>query len=70
MSTLLSLPPEIFNTIVAEVSGRDVTSIRRVCRRTNALSSHQFGLKCLADLSFIWSSYSLQGLLNLSRHPL
>jgi len=70
MATLLSLPPEIFNTIVAEVSGRDVTSIRRVCRRANALSSHQFGLKCLADLSFIWSSYSLQGLLNLSRHPL
>lgn len=70
MATLLSLPPEIFNTIVADVSGQDVMSVRRVCRRTNALSSHQFGLKCLADLSFIWSSYSLQGLLDLSRHPL
>jgi hypothetical protein len=70
MSSLLSLPPEIFNNIVEEVSGRDVMNIRRVCRRTNALSSHQFGLKCLADLSFIWSSYSLQGLLDLSRHPL
>jgi hypothetical protein len=70
MSSLLSLPPEIFDNIVEEVSDRDVMNIRRVCRRTNALSSHQFGLKCLADLSFIWSSYSLQGLLDLSRHPL
>ncbi|KAI4735227.1 hypothetical protein E4T50_14257 [Aureobasidium sp. EXF-12298] len=70
MSSLLSLPPEIFNDIVEEVSDRDVMNIRRVCRRTNALSSHQFGLKCLADLSFIWSSYSLQGLLDLSKHPL
>jgi hypothetical protein len=70
MSSLLSLPPEICNTIFEEVSARDVINLRRVCRRTNALSSHQFGLKCLADLSFIWSSYSLQGLLDLSAHPL
>lgn len=70
MSSLLSLPPEIFNNIVEEVSGCDVMNIRHVCRRTNALSSHQFGLKCLADLSFIWSSHSLQGLLDLSSHPL
>jgi hypothetical protein len=70
MSSLLSLPPEIVNTILEEVSGSDVMSIRRACRLTNALSSHQFGLKCLADLSFIWSSYSLQGLLDISRHPL
>ena len=70
MATLLSLPPELFNTVVVEISGRDVMNLRRVCRRTNALSSHQFGLKCLADLSFIWSSYSLQGLLDISRHPL
>ncbi|KAI4843640.1 hypothetical protein E4T44_06634 [Aureobasidium sp. EXF-8845] len=70
MSSLLSLPPEICNTIFEEISARDVMNLRRVCRRTNALSSHQFGLKCLADLSFIWSSYSLQGLLDLSTHPL
>jgi hypothetical protein len=70
MSSLLSLPPEIVNTILEEVSGSDVMNIRRACRRTNALSSHQFGLKCLADLSFIWSSYSLQGLLDISTHPL
>lgn len=70
MSSLLSLPPEICNTIFEEVSARDVINLRRVCRRTNALSSHQFGLKCLADLSFIWSSYSLQGLLDISTHPL
>jgi hypothetical protein len=70
MSSLLSLPPEICNAIFEEVSARDVINLRRVCRRTNALSSHQFGLKFLADLSFIWSSYSLKGLLDLSTHPL
>lgn len=70
MASLSSLPPEILNTVVEGLSGSDVINVRRVCRRTNALSSHQFGLKCLADLSFIWSSYSLQGLLDLSRNPL
>ena len=70
MTSLLSLPPEIFNAVIEGLSGSDVVNVRRVCRRTNALSSHQFGLKCLADLSFIWSSYSLQGLLDISRHPL
>ncbi|KAI4716804.1 hypothetical protein E4T48_07020 [Aureobasidium sp. EXF-10727] len=68
--SLSSLPPEIFNAVLDGVSGRDVMNLRLVCRRTSALSSHQFGVKCLTDLSFIWSPYSLQGLLDLSVHPL
>ncbi|CAD0110430.1 unnamed protein product [Aureobasidium uvarum] len=68
--SLLSLPPEIFNAVLDGVSGRDAMNLRLVCQRTSALSSHQFGLKCLTDLSFIWSPYSLQGLLDLSAHPL
>ncbi|KEQ63515.1 uncharacterized protein M437DRAFT_47062, partial [Aureobasidium melanogenum CBS 110374] len=70
MPSLLSLPPEIFNAVLDDVSGRDVMNLRLVCRHTSALSLHQFGHKCLTDLSFIWSPYSLQGLLDLSVHPL
>ncbi|KAK5999868.1 hypothetical protein QM012_004956 [Aureobasidium pullulans] len=69
MPSLLSLPPEIFNAVVDDISGRDVMSLRLVCRHTNALSTHHFGLKCLTNLSFIWTPYSLQGLLDLSKHP-
>ncbi|KAI5195654.1 hypothetical protein E4T39_08120 [Aureobasidium subglaciale] len=62
MASLSSLPPEIFNAVFVGLDGRDVTNLRLVGRR--------FGLKCLPDLSFIWSPYSLQGLLDLSAHPL
>ncbi|KAI5241426.1 hypothetical protein E4T43_05499 [Aureobasidium subglaciale] len=70
MASLSSLPPEIFNAVLDGLHGRDVTNLRLVGRRISALSNHQFGLKCLPDLSFIWSPYSLQGLLDLSAHPL
>ncbi|KAH0363277.1 hypothetical protein KCU65_g7520, partial [Aureobasidium melanogenum] len=70
MPSLLSLPPEIFSAVLDDVSGRDVMNLRLVCRHTSALSFHHFGLKCLTDLSFIWSLYSLQGLLDFSVHPL
>ncbi|KAG9650495.1 hypothetical protein KCU95_g16029, partial [Aureobasidium melanogenum] len=70
MPSLLSLPPELFSAVLDDVSGRDVMNLRLVCRHTSALSFHQFGLKCLTDLSFIWSLYSLQGLIDLSVHPL
>lgn len=69
MSSLLSLPPEIFDAVLEDVSGRDLINLRLVCRHTRALSSHRFGLECLKDLSFIWTPYSLQGLLDLSKHP-
>ncbi|KAH0415139.1 hypothetical protein KCU90_g14975, partial [Aureobasidium melanogenum] len=70
MPSLLSLPPELFSAVLDDVSGRDVMNLRLVCRHTSALSNHHFGLKCLTDLSFIWSPYSLQGLLDISVHPL
>ncbi|THX22984.1 hypothetical protein D6D11_10572 [Aureobasidium pullulans] len=53
MASLLSLPPEIFEAVLEDVDGDDVLSLRRVNRRISALSTHQFGLKCLADLSFL-----------------
>lgn len=68
MSSLSSLPPEIFNAVLDGLSGRDAMNLRLVCRHTSVLSSHKFGLECLADLSFIWTPYSLQGLLDLSKH--
>ncbi|KAG9670309.1 hypothetical protein KCU99_g8445, partial [Aureobasidium melanogenum] len=70
MPSLLSLPPELFSAVLDGISGRDVMNLRLVCRHTSALSNHHFGLKCLTDLSFIWSPYSLQGLLDMSVHPL
>lgn len=69
MASLLSLPPEIFSAVLDDVPGHDLINLRLVCRHTSAQSSHHFGLKCLKDLSFIWSPYSLQELLDLSKHP-
>lgn len=70
MASLLSLPPEIFEAVLEDVDGDDVLSLRRVNRRISALSTHQFGLKCLADLSFLCHQDSLKGLLELVAHPL
>lgn len=70
MPSLLSLPPEIFDSVLDDVSGRDLINLRLVCRQISALSSNRFGLECLKDLSFIWTPYSLQGFLDLSKHPL
>ncbi|THV96716.1 hypothetical protein D6D27_02525 [Aureobasidium pullulans] len=70
MASLLSLPPEIFEAVLEDVDGDDVLNLRRVNRRISALSTHQFGLKCLADLSFFCHQDSLKGLLELVAHPL
>ncbi|KEQ83414.1 hypothetical protein M438DRAFT_346369 [Aureobasidium pullulans EXF-150] len=70
MASLLSLPPEIFEAVLEDVDGDDVLNLRRVNRRISALSTHQFGLKCLADLSFLCHQVSLKGLLELVAHPL
>ncbi|TIA43981.1 hypothetical protein D6C79_06672 [Aureobasidium pullulans] len=70
MASLLSLPPEIFEAVLEDVDGDDVLNLRRVNRRISALSTHQFGLKCLADLSFLCHQDSLKGLLELVAHPL
>ncbi|THW15250.1 hypothetical protein D6D23_09041 [Aureobasidium pullulans] len=70
MASLLSLPPEIFESVLEDVDGDDILNLRRVNRRISALSTHQFGLKCLADLSFLCHQDSLKGLLELVAHPL
>ncbi|CAD0026488.1 unnamed protein product [Aureobasidium pullulans] len=70
MASLLSLPPEIFEAVLEDVDGDDVLNLRRVNGRISALSTHQFGLKCLADLSFLCHQDSLKGLLELVAHPL
>ncbi|TIA08235.1 hypothetical protein D6C80_09339 [Aureobasidium pullulans] len=70
MASLLSLPPEIFEAVLEDVDGDGVLNLRRVNRRISALSTHQFGLKCLADLSFLCHQDSLKGLLELVAHPL
>lgn len=70
MSSLLALPPELLSTIIDACDRPDLVNLRLVSKYLCALSTHRFGTECLSDLSFILSAHSLQGLVQLTAHPL
>jgi hypothetical protein len=63
------LPLEVWVMVATEADPKDLASLRLASRYTNAAATRQFGLSRLAHRRFIVSPYSLQGLIELTAHP-
>ncbi|KAH0362447.1 hypothetical protein KCU65_g8036, partial [Aureobasidium melanogenum] len=68
-TSISSLPPEIILLIAAAVDPDDLASLRLVSKQWHDISTKLFGLAELRHPRFIISPYSLQGLVDLTAHP-
>ncbi|CAD0101322.1 unnamed protein product [Aureobasidium mustum] len=63
------LPHEIWDMIAKVTHPDDLAILRLVSKSMNVAATRPFGLSCLAHRRFIISPYSLQGLVQLTAHP-
>ncbi|KEQ87490.1 hypothetical protein M438DRAFT_290090, partial [Aureobasidium pullulans EXF-150] len=65
----LTLPNEILLTISNAVDPEDLPNFRLTCKTLNDVSAKAFGEKRLAHGRFIFTEFSMQGLVDLTAHP-
>ena len=65
----LTLPNEILLTISDAVDPEDLPNFRLTCKTLNDVSAKTFGEKRLAHRRFIFTEFSMQGLVDLTAHP-
>lgn len=68
-TSISSLPPEIVLLIAAAADSHDLASLRLVSKQWCDISTKLFGIAKLRHPRFIISPYSLQGLVDLTAHP-
>ncbi|KAG9698810.1 hypothetical protein KCU95_g2295, partial [Aureobasidium melanogenum] len=68
-TSTLSLPPEVIYLIAAAADSDDLASLRLVSKQWCDISTKLFGLAKLQHPRFIISPYSLEGLVDLTAHP-
>ncbi|CAD0107255.1 unnamed protein product [Aureobasidium uvarum] len=66
---IVALPPEILDIIVANCQDGDLSNLRLSCRTLSSPSTRPFGRRCLAHLRIIFTELSLQGLVDITAHP-
>jgi hypothetical protein len=65
----LTLPNELLTNIADQVSPKDLPNFRLTCKTLANIAAKQFGQKRLAHCRFIFTKYSLQGLIDMTGHP-
>ncbi|TIA16730.1 hypothetical protein D6C81_05869 [Aureobasidium pullulans] len=65
----LTLPNEILLTISNAVDPEDLPYLRLTCKTLNDVSGKSFGEKRLAHRRFMFTEYSMNGLVELTAHP-
>lgn len=64
----LTLPNELLTNIADYVSPKDLPNFRLTCKTLANIAAKQFGQKRLAHRRFIFTKYSLQGLIDMTGH--
>jgi hypothetical protein len=64
----LTLPDELLTNITDHVSPKDLPNFRLTCKTLANIAAKQFGQKRLAHRRFIFTKYSLQGLIDMTGH--
>ncbi|POS71288.1 hypothetical protein DHEL01_v210319 [Diaporthe helianthi] len=68
-SLLLRLPNELFDQVLKYLPGQDVNDVRLTCRQSRSKSFNFWARTFFTKRQFMIDDYSLQTLLNISRHP-
>lgn len=68
--TFVCLPPELKRMIVHSSDDSSLPNLRLTCKELNEIASKPFGERCLAERRFMFTKYSMQGLLELTAHPI
>lgn len=66
---MLDLPSELWLIVVDHVNAEDLPQLRLTSRTLSTLSTERFGTELLSNRRFIFTKHSLQGLVDLSAHP-
>lgn len=67
--TIVDLPPELLERVVQFTEPLALANMRLTCKTFCTLASRSFGEKQLANRRFMFSEESLQGLCELTAHP-
>jgi hypothetical protein len=65
----LTLPDELLTNIVDNVTSEDLPNFRLTCKTLANIAAKLFGEKRLAHRRFIFTDYSLKGLVDMTAHP-
>jgi hypothetical protein len=65
----LTLPDELLTNIANNVTPEDLPNFRLTCKTLANIAAKQIGQKRLAHSRFIFTKYSLQGLIDMTGHP-
>ncbi|THY47259.1 hypothetical protein D6C98_07165 [Aureobasidium pullulans] len=66
---IATLPNEILGTIVHHCDDGDLGNLRLSCKTLGTAATQPFGRRCLAERRFVFAEYSMQGLVDLTVHP-
>lgn len=66
----LTLPDELLTNISENVAPGDLPDFRLTCKTLANIAAKQFGEKRLARRRFIFTEYSLKGLVDMTAHPI
>ncbi|TIA39331.1 hypothetical protein D6C78_03387 [Aureobasidium pullulans] len=66
---ITTLPSEVLGIIVHHCDDGDLGNLRLSCKTLGTAATQPFGRRCLADRRFVFAEYSMQGLVDLTVHP-
>ncbi|THY76968.1 hypothetical protein D6C94_02689 [Aureobasidium pullulans] len=66
---ITTLPSEVLGIIVHHCDDGDLGNLRLSCKTLSTAATRPFGRRCLAERRFVFAEYSMQGLVDLTVHP-
>ncbi|THZ18153.1 hypothetical protein D6C91_05635 [Aureobasidium pullulans] len=66
---IATLPSEVLGIIVHHCDDEDLSNLRLSCKTLGTAATQPFGRRCLAERRFVFAEYSMQGLVDLTVHP-
>ncbi|THY20660.1 hypothetical protein D6D01_06660 [Aureobasidium pullulans] len=66
---ITTLPSEVLGIIVHHCDDGDLGNLRLSCKTLGTAATQPFGRRCLAERRFVFAEYSMQGLVDLTAHP-
>ncbi|KAG2166706.1 hypothetical protein VTO58DRAFT_103603 [Aureobasidium pullulans] len=66
---ITTLPSEVLGIIVHHCDDGDLGNLRLSCKTLGTAATQPFGRRCLAERRFVFAEYSMQGLVDLTVHP-
>ncbi|THW74914.1 hypothetical protein D6D18_10049, partial [Aureobasidium pullulans] len=66
---ITTLPSEVLGIIVHHCDDGDLGNLRLSCKTLGTAATQPFGRRCLAERRFVFAKYSMQGLVDLTVHP-